>query len=276
MFKKLDLLILITTSSLWHTYQMKTALILRRTATTQKQCVCNTATRSRRAYHSSSILKATTTSPSSSSSSSILESSNAAIKQAFDAPPPVFSLLEAFNSTSPQAGRFGYDALRNPEDFVELSRRTQRRAEAIVTRILDYAKSTTPLGAATSSSPASTASNDTITYSHSHEQQVRDLLVQVKQIDRLSDLLCSVIDLAELIRNLDPNPEWIKHAEIAYQELCYYMNQLNTHVDLYHVSPGSHIPYNKLFRSIMTYNIFFCRRSMMIIRHYTMPYLPRH
>lgn len=255
---------------------MKTALILRRTATSQKQCVCNTVTRSRRAYHSSSILKASTTSASS-SSSSILESSNAAIKQAFDAPPPVFSLLEAFNTTSPQAGRFGYDALRNPEDFVELSRRTQRRAEAIVTRILDYAKSTTPLNAA-ATSLSTPSSNDTITYSHSHEQQVRDLLVQVKQIDRLSDLLCSVIDLAELIRNLDPNPEWIKHAEIAYQELCYYMNQLNTHVDLYHVSPSA--IYHTIISFLQKYNDLqhFPLPPIMIIRHYTMPYLhlPRH
>lgn len=204
---------------------MKPALLLRRAAVRNQR----TCFRASRKYHSSSISRASPASPPS------LDSANAAIKQAFDVPPPVFSLLSAFNSESPQAGRFGYDALRKPEDFVDLSRRTQRRAEAIVSRILDYAKNTTPLE--NSKQPAAAASKDqSITYSHSHEQQVRDLLVQVKQVDRLSDLLCSVIDLAELIRNLDPNPEWIKHAEIAYQELCYYMNQLNTHVDLYHVS----------------------------------------
>ena len=246
---------------------MKPALLLRRAATTtQKQCVRNHITRSsRRLYHNSSILKAS----SSSSLPASLESSNAAIKQAFDAPPPVFSLLEAFNATSPQAGRFGYDALRNPQDFVELSRRTQRRAEAIVNRILDYAKTTTPLNYSPSSN-----NEDTITYSYSHDQQVKDLLVQVKQIDRLSDLLCSVIDLAELVRNLDPNAEWIKHAEIAYQELCYFMNQLNTHVELYHVShsassmspsPKAYIFRNQLFH-IRSMYILSCIYSL-IYRH---------
>jgi intermediate peptidase len=212
---------------------MKSAALIRRTAAQRQrartQHIINTP--ASRPYHTSSPTKA---SPPSSSSSSFLESSNAAIKQAFDAPPAVFSLLESFQSTTPPAGRFGYNALRNPEDFVELSRRTQRRAEAIVSRILDYAQSTTPLNAAKQQQASS--SSDTITYSRSHQDQVHDLLVQVKQVDRLSDLLCSVIDLAELVRNLDPNPDWIKHAEIAYQELCYYMNQLNTHVELYRVS----------------------------------------
>lgn len=228
---KLDFAAVIYKISSTTYYCMKTAALIRRTAALrQRACtqhIANTAPASR-PYHTSP--KAS----SSSASSSFLESSNAAIKQAFDAPPPVFSLLESFQSTSPSAGRFGYDALRNPEDFVELSRRTQRRAEAIVSRILDYAQSTTPLDAAGQHHASS--SSTSITYSRSHEDQVHDLLVQVKQVDRLSDLLCSVIDLAELVRNLDPNPDWIKHAETAYQELCYYMNQLNTHVELYRVS----------------------------------------
>ena len=58
----------------------------------------------------------------------------------------------------------------------------------------------------------------------------------VKNLDRLSDLLCGVIDLAELVRNVHPDPAWASGANAAYEELCEYMNELNTHVGLYEVS----------------------------------------
>jgi Zn-dependent oligopeptidase len=57
----------------------------------------------------------------------------------------------------------------------------------------------------------------------------------VKNLDRLSDMLCSVIDLAELVRNAHPDPEWVNSANGAYEQLCEYMNVLNTHVGLYEV-----------------------------------------
>jgi intermediate peptidase len=67
-------------------------------------------------------------------------------------------------------------------------------------------------------------------------RQSRDeLLKVVKNLDRLSDMLCSVIDLAELVRNAHPDPEWVTSANEAYVRLCEYMNVLNTHVGLYEV-----------------------------------------
>jgi mitochondrial intermediate peptidase len=57
----------------------------------------------------------------------------------------------------------------------------------------------------------------------------------VKNLDRLSDLLCGVIDLAELVRNVHPDHAWAGGANAAYEELCEYMNELNTHVGLYEV-----------------------------------------
>jgi intermediate peptidase len=48
-------------------------------------------------------------------------------------------------------------------------------------------------------------------------------------------MLCSVIDLAELVRNAHPDPEWVKSANEAYEKLCEYMNVLNTNVGLYEV-----------------------------------------
>ena len=147
---------------------------------------------------------------------------HAAIRAAFDAPGKAAT-------AGPAAGIFRHRALRQPADFVGLVRKTQRRADAIVSRMLDYA-------ASTATDDAEPSSSD-----HAHAQvasrikRERDLLVQVKQIDRLSDLLCGVIDLAEVIRNINPDPTWVQYADAAYQELCYYMNQLNTHVGLYKV-----------------------------------------
>lgn len=57
----------------------------------------------------------------------------------------------------------------------------------------------------------------------------------VKHLDRLSDLLCGVIDLAELVRNAHPDPVWVQTAEHVYEKMCEFMNVLNTHVELYYV-----------------------------------------
>ena len=65
----------------------------------------------------------------------------------------------------------------------------------------------------------------------------RELRLVVKNLDRLSDLLCGVIDLCELVRNVHPDDQWITACERSYDRLCSYMNGLNTHVGLYEVSP---------------------------------------
>ena len=62
-----------------------------------------------------------------------------------------------------------------------------------------------------------------------------ELLKVVKNLDRLSDMLCGVIDLAELVRNAHPDRLWMEAANHAYETLCEFMNVLNTHVGLYEV-----------------------------------------
>lgn len=58
----------------------------------------------------------------------------------------------------------------------------------------------------------------------------------VRNLDRLSDVLCGVIDMCELVRNAHPEPYWSEAANAAYEYLCGYMNVLNTHTGLYQVS----------------------------------------
>ena len=67
--------------------------------------------------------------------------------------------------------------------------------------------------------------------------QSRDELRKVvKNLDRLSDMLCGVIDLSELVRNAHPDQIWVDAANKAYETLWEFMNVLNTHVGLYEVS----------------------------------------
>ena len=107
-------------------------------------------------------------------------------------------------SRSP-TGLFGQPSLVSPSSFHNLALATLIRAQSLTERIV-------------------------------RARQSRDeLLKAVKNLDRLSDMLCSVIDLAELVRNAHPDPEWVGSANEAYEQLCEYMNVLNTNVGLYEV-----------------------------------------
>ncbi|TPX60897.1 hypothetical protein PhCBS80983_g01423 [Powellomyces hirtus] len=55
----------------------------------------------------------------------------------------------------------------------------------------------------------------------------------VKRLDRLSDILCSVVDSAELIRNVHPDKKFVDAANDAHMALSSIINQLNTHQELY-------------------------------------------
>jgi intermediate peptidase len=102
-------------------------------------------------------------------------------------------------------GLFGHPSIIDPHSLITLADATLVRAKLLTERIL-------------------------------HARQSRDeLLKVVKNLDRLSDMLCGVIDLAELVRNTHPNAQWVDAANAAYEALCEFMNVLNTHVGLYEV-----------------------------------------
>ncbi|KAA1467993.1 mitochondrial intermediate peptidase [Dentipellis sp. KUC8613] len=106
-------------------------------------------------------------------------------------------------SSPTSTGLFGQPSLGTPAGFHDLALSTLLRAHLLTERIV-------------------------------RARQSRDELKKVvKNLDRLSDMLCSVIDLAELIRNSHPNQEWVESADEAYERCCEYMNVLNTHVGLY-------------------------------------------
>ena len=55
----------------------------------------------------------------------------------------------------------------------------------------------------------------------------------VKRLDRLSDMVCSVLDAAQLIRSVHHSEQICMEADQAHSILDNYLNQLNTHFPLY-------------------------------------------
>lgn len=62
-----------------------------------------------------------------------------------------------------------------------------------------------------------------------------ELELVVKNFDRLSDLLCGVIDMCEAIVTLHPDKKWRRKAEETHEGLCRLMNEMNVDVRLYDV-----------------------------------------
>ncbi|KAK0465607.1 mitochondrial intermediate peptidase [Desarmillaria tabescens] len=118
----------------------------------------------------------------------------------FDNPRDGFK-LSPFSRT----GLFGHPSLAQPRGLISLANATYIRAQVLTNRIL-------------------------------RARESRDEMFKVvKNLDRLSDMLCGVIDLAELVRNAHPDRAWVDAANTAYETLCEFMNVLNTHVGLYQV-----------------------------------------
>ncbi|KAJ9478860.1 Mitochondrial intermediate peptidase [Pseudozyma hubeiensis] len=139
------------------------------------------------------------------------EKDNDELRSLFDAPPSSSS-SNHLRSSGPSTGLFEIPSLTSPQNFLVLAQQTLARAQLLVDRIdrASSADASTPDGA-------------------------QELSEVVRNLDRLSDLLCGVIDMAELVRNAHPDPEWAEAANAAYEYLCGYMNVLNTHTGLYNV-----------------------------------------
>ncbi|KAI0654243.1 mitochondrial intermediate peptidase [Cubamyces menziesii] len=116
-----------------------------------------------------------------------------------------FDYPQAPQKVTTSSGLFGHRALTTPAAFNALADSTLRRAELLTERILRARESRS------------------------------ELFKVVKNLDRLSDMLCGVIDLAELLRNAHPDPAWVQSADQVYEKLCEFMNVLNTNVGLYEV-----------------------------------------
>ncbi|KAI9005636.1 hypothetical protein DFJ74DRAFT_691592 [Hyaloraphidium curvatum] len=126
------------------------------------------------------------------------------LRRLFDDPsPPSRGAAGRLGRRGKQTGLFGDLALTSPDALLKHSRRALKRANAIVERVC---------------SPPSGP---------------EDLYRVVRRLDRLSDVVCSVVDAAEVIRNIHPDPRWVAAADEVHAQLSSYLNQLNTHQGLY-------------------------------------------
>ncbi|KAH7400049.1 mitochondrial intermediate peptidase-like protein [Cadophora sp. MPI-SDFR-AT-0126] len=95
------------------------------------------------------------------------------------------------------AGLFQNRYLTSPEGFEQFANTSLEKAKRVVAKIL--------------------AASTTEQYEH-----------VVKDLERLSDLLCRIIDLADFVRATHPDPRINQAATRAYAKMYEYMNVLNT------------------------------------------------
>ncbi|CAG8830231.1 30513_t:CDS:2, partial [Gigaspora margarita] len=117
-----------------------------------------------------------------------------------------FSKLEVDTppSTRKFTGLFRNPELTSPQGFQKEAEKAVRRVKLLINRITN-------------------ANTD------------EELRKVVKNLDRLSDILCSVIDTAEFVRTVHPDQKFSQEANRVYEYLCSFMNSLNTNRELYQV-----------------------------------------
>jgi intermediate peptidase len=134
-----------------------------------------------------------------------------ALRKVFDNAPFWDSFRRGASKAKP-AGIIGNKYLTHPEGFVDFVTITIQRCNAVVQKV-------------------------------SQAETVEEFKYMVKDLDKLSDLLCRVIDLADFVRSTHPNRRFQAMAVKAYHTVFQYMNQLNTTPILYNqLKKASDIP----------------------------------
>jgi len=112
-----------------------------------------------------------------------------------------FQQFFALKGTRP-TGLFGYNLLRGSDGFKRMADDALTRSNIIVAKVL-------------------AAESD------------QELMKTIKRLDKLSDILCSVIDSAQLIQLVHPQALIRDDAMQSFKKLSNYLNSLNTNHQLY-------------------------------------------
>lgn len=115
-----------------------------------------------------------------------------------------FNSADLLLFSAPKVGLFRNEKLTSPDGLVDFSKASLRKAKELVRTMILEAKNT---------------DDGKLTY--------------IRKLDQLSDTLCRVIDVAEFIRVVHPSQKWVEAAQKTHEIMFEYMNQLNTHVELY-------------------------------------------
>ena len=121
------------------------------------------------------------------------------LRQIFDSPSfwKDFSSKNKYHFGGRSAGLLQNRYLTHPSGFQTFAETTLQKCKKLVARVLAY-------------------------------DSVEDYKRIARDLDRLSDLLCRVIDLSEFIRSVHPDPSVQAAANEAYGTMFEYMNVLNT------------------------------------------------
>ncbi|KAI9003094.1 hypothetical protein BC832DRAFT_532368 [Gaertneriomyces semiglobifer] len=102
-------------------------------------------------------------------------------------------------------GLLGFRLLTHPEGFAQAGEVALREIRLIIEKVQEASRTET----------------------------ATELHKTVKRLDKLSDILCSVLDTAELVRNVHPDRTWVRAADSVHVALNSFMNELNTNRELY-------------------------------------------
>ncbi|KAI1810568.1 mitochondrial intermediate peptidase [Poronia punctata] len=126
---------------------------------------------------------------------------DALLRQLFDFPPTVESssgfrnLLQGTKTKN--VGLFRNKYLTSPQGFVDFANITIERASTLVDKV-------------------------------TNASSIEEYKTLVRDLDRLSDLLCRVLDVSDFVRITHPDANIQNAASVAWSRVYMYMNQLNT------------------------------------------------
>ncbi|KAI0013381.1 mitochondrial intermediate peptidase-like protein [Xylariaceae sp. FL0662B] len=126
-----------------------------------------------------------------------LKHDDSLLRQIFDSPPTFQHFTRPFFERRENVGLFRNKYLTSPQGFLAFAEVTVRRAQKLVDKVLS----------------AST---------------LEDYKALVRDLDRLSDLLCRVLDVSDFVRVTHPDEKIQAAASQAWAFVYQYMNQLNT------------------------------------------------
>ncbi|PVU95079.1 hypothetical protein BB561_002040 [Smittium simulii] len=113
-----------------------------------------------------------------------------------------FSHYSFYSDGSSSVGLFMDSRFQSPSDFISSAKNAISKSDKLVSRILSAIS-------------------------------IQDRLTVTKLFDQLSDTLCQIMDAAEVIRQVHTTSDWKNSAEQTYSIMLDYMNNLNTHFELY-------------------------------------------
>ena len=126
---------------------------------------------------------------------------NNVLRKVFDSQPFWHDFSQNTTTARKRAGLIGNKYLTSPEGFQAFAENAINKCEVLVKKTL----------------AASTIS---------------EYAAMAKDLDRVSDLLCRVIDLSDFIRATHPDPKFARAADDAYSLVFEYMNVYNTETGL--------------------------------------------